>query len=483
MLQLAVEQRSDGQDRLRVIQEVGPFLPKLLRQDAIELAQTIAVPEARLQAVLALGRGLPNSLRLAPYCTGRTAAIELKSDTERAAAFAAVTTIAPKDRLGSSIEEAAEAFKSLPNESYNVWSWFYRLSNWNVRLSQRVRSVLVPPILAAVQQITEATVRADTWREAAKFLEGAGMRLVWHEALADICMLSDIHIRSHTLGDIVRFAPYRRRLDIAEEILVGSEAVTDPAQRFALLLRTARAINGELKTKVIRATIAPLWEIRARHTQIDALKELITELPAEMRGEILQLGRNARNNDTRAIILSLLAPRLHGQLRRETLLEAYACSQTIGDYGPQSAVLVSLLDIAGPEFPSVGGNNLRRQIVEDALRAANTVELPHDRAKALAAIIPHLPRRRRRQIGLDALCAVSEISKETAPYIPDQVKGDILEMLADCVPPGLLISIARAVKANNEPLRRCRVTIAVLRRRKSRANEYVARKALQWTQI
>jgi hypothetical protein len=202
-----------------------------------------------------------------------------------------------------------------------------------------------------------------------------------------------------------------------------------------------------------------------------------------MHEEILYAGRTAANDDTRAVILSILASRLGGELRREAILRAYACSQTLGDHGAQSAALFSLVKAASAAPSNADWNDLRREVIEDALRKARAVTSPYDRAKALAVGVSHLPARRRYEIALEALQASGKISSENcAPYVPDQRKGEVLEMLALSAPQRILALLVRAVRSNEESLWRCRVIIAVLPRLRCSAGERLAREARQWAQ-
>lgn len=266
------------------------------------------------------------------------------------------------------------------------------------------------------------------------------------EALASARTIGDREVRAEALVGLALHLPAVLGKHVLAEALAAAREIGDGEARAEALAELAPHLPEVLSEQVLREAWAVVREIQAGEARARALAELAPHLPEELLGEALAEVRELPKGDLDAYsdfgrreftiirffsiyrlkTLTRLASRLPLSLFREALVAA----REIEDKGARAWTLMGMGMV--PHLPE----ELREQVLREALTTAWEIGDGKARVEALAGLIPHLPRALREQVLEEALTVAREIKEERAqaqmlvelvPYLPKALREQALE--------------------------------------------------------
>jgi hypothetical protein len=447
---------------LETLEELAPHLPAELLSEALQMARSTSDEKIRCSALAALTPHLPEEPRRQALSEALQAARSIQDQENRGHALARLAPRLPKELLSEALQTALAI--SVPG---------YRcvaLGALAPRLPEEQRQQILSEALKDARSTADHSDRSRALGALAPALTEELRQQVLSEALAAARCIPDdggafagegfyreSDYRSYALRRLARQLPEEQRQQVFSEALQAAAAIPDEFGRgFALQCLVAQLPTMELKSQALQVARS----IQDEERRDGIVAELAPWLPEE--SEALQAARSIGHAGHRARALGVLARYLEEEeLRRQVLSEALHAARSIADEETRPDILRHLAPLLPEE--------LRRQVLSEALQAARDVpdkgwrnlglrgKDHHSggrRFGALEALAPELPEELRRQALSEAFRAACSISDE------DRRKW-ALKGLAPQLPEELLPEALQAARAFEKGEDRCHVLVAM----------------------
>jgi len=353
------------------------------------LAYARQMPDPRQQAetLEKLAPHLPENL----LAQALAAAREIWDDSARAWALAA---LAPRLAELGYPQEALAAAREIGDE--------YRRAEALANLAPHLPENLLAQALAAAGEIGDEYQRTRALAVLATRLPPDQQPQVLTEAMATANRIRGAAPRALALVVLAPHLPAQLRLQALAEALAATRGIGDLETR-ARTLATLVLRLAELCHPI--EALAAAKEIRDEFWRARVLAVLTPHLPPEQQPQVLTealaAAKTIENESTRAQALATLAPHLPPGEQPQVLAEALAAARKIQDESARADTLAVL----APRLAELG-------YPQEALDTAEEIRYAYDRAKALAALAPHLPP----DLLPQALDAAKRIEKSARAY-------------------------------------------------------------------
>ncbi len=468
-----------------MLEAMASRLPTPLIPEALSLARTFRDGVTRWRALRALAARLAEPERTAVMAEALRAAEDIPDQEARVEKLTALLPELPSDLLPDFLAIVREVASPLERSELTA-----KLA---ARLPEPERAPLLAEALCTARTITWKATRARALTSLATHLSTSERAAVLAEALGpataiggneDRCAalaalaehlpepeqntlvvaavklataMEDPHVRCRSLAALVPHRPAAERPAASVEVLDLAEAVRHPSERADIV----KAMTPYLPEEALGRALSTVLGIEGGWAQQSAIVVLAPRLSPDLLKEALEAARRIEHHETRADALGRLAQHLGEEERKPVLREALAAARAVSNEEFRRHALVRL----APQLSS--------DLLADALSAARAFEdkrygtdvlvglspywsakvLPaaleaaragakENRARALAALVPHLPEPKRRTALEEALGAARGVA-----YSPDRVKA--LDAIGPLLPPDMLpeaLTAARTIK-------------------------------------
>lgn len=374
--------------------------------DIISEAQRFENPEAQVRSLVALSSQLPSAMRVNMLNQVLDIADDSQSDVVRAN-----TIVAMADRLVAEVEDRVVAsVKSIRSPSERVRALTALARGNSTTLQVRIRTVA----LQAISEIPNEEERTDSLITFAPYLESAseqdGFPALLEQALGIAVALGKRHNRAKAL---VALAPHLT-LDLQGEALAAVHSLGNERDRAILLAELAPTLPPDMlvaslavahtmreqdsrvhaltilaqnapkhaRAQTLLDALAAASNLPHQFERVTALIRLVDVLPPHLKDQAftnaLETTRLIENENARARAFGMLGTHLPPSLLHRTLEAIYQ----IEDYQQRLNALIGIV-------PSVPKDE-RGDILQRMLECARNMPLDYKRSRALVSIAPHL---------------------------------------------------------------------------------------------
>ena len=253
---------------------------------------------------------------------------------------------------------------------------------------------------------------------------------------------------------LLALAPHLEAADSAgvvamqERLLAGVQAVNDAASRVRGLGALIPYLMPTLQTQaVVSAFEAAVQGIPGASAQAEALGELPAHLPVEFHERLLNIAEGLETPEARVLLLGRMLPHLSSALQVQALHSALDAVAAVGGEDARTRALISL----APHLEAVGMLNRHPEMLQRALELTFSISFANDRARAFAALAPHLSP----ELLREALHVVRDI-------VDDANRARTLARLAPHLPPDLLVAAFNIAQELRPPQARASALVALI---------------------
>jgi hypothetical protein len=385
---LAARRAENGYWRARRLTDLVPYLPKPKReqvlQETLAAAQVIKVAEHRAEALIKLASNLPKSERAQVLQKALAVTMELPAKKEdfpltypRFEVLTELIPYLPEPLRSEALQKAITDARAFPVKAEQ--------HDALLRLASHLDVSLLKELLDAVREVTDGYRRAKIM----------------------------VKLAPHLPESLLRRA--------LETVWSGEgQSCRDALTRLAL----SSHMREPLRNKALRRALVATRRLGSASDRASGLAELAPNLDEPLKEEVLQEAlaatREMADADERAKVLAELTPELLS--RPLSLKEALMVAQQIGDEWSRMYAL---------SVP------LKGEALEKALGAARALPSRYERANALVALAPRIPKRLGEKVLREALW----VTLSLRDIWPDEWVASDLARLAPHLS-GLLKSLA-----------------------------------------
>lgn len=233
-----------------------------------------------------------------------------------------------------------------------------------------------------------------------------------------------------------------------ERLLAGVQAVNDAASRVRALGALIPYLEPSLQSQaVVAAFETAVQGITGASAQAEALGELPAHLPLEFHERLLSIAEGLETPEARALLLGRMIPYLSSALQAQALQSALDAVAAISGEDARTRALIAL----SPQLSAVGMLNRYPETLQRALELTFSISFVGDRARAFAALAPHLSP----ELLREALHIVRDI-------VDDTDRAQTLTRLAPHLPPDLLVAAFNIAQELRPPQARTSALVALI---------------------
>jgi NB-ARC domain len=384
----------DPEQLVQLLAFLAPHLPADLFPAALELTGTIDDPDPRVLPLAFLAPHLP--AELLPAALEQVGTLPAYA---RASTLAALAPQLPTDLLPAALDLVRSIQTSERGEALGA-------------LAPRLPADLLPAALELARAVEDQGPLAQALAALAPHLPAVDRRAALADALGLARAVPDPDARAHTLAAVAPSLPARERHDALAEALEVLSSLDHPALRADLLealgphlpadllpaaLDAARTLTSSgwwygpqvlqalaprLPAGLLRQALDLAATVDQPLARVQTLAAVVPHLPAPDRQaaltQALTLIRRMEDPGWRTEALAAIAPHLPAPAAQTAHTEALTLARGL-DGARQEAVLVAV----APDLPA--------ELLGEAVQLAGTIRERHGRARALAALAPHLP--------------------------------------------------------------------------------------------
>ena len=244
---------------------------------------------------------------------------------------------------------------------------------------ERLDRALADTFIAS-RTITEDWLRASALTALAPHLRGEQRADALREALEAVLVISNDASRAHAL---IALAPHvegeARAWALAEALRAAGD---HPLTRAVALAAIAGNAAGDQLGTVLAEALSELFKITDESTRVWALEALAPHLTSSFLDQGFAVTRNVTSESARARVLGALARHLEGERCERVLDEAVTAACAEPDNALRAYALTTLV-------PQLSGDR-RNEALTTAHDAAQSVADPRRRAWAFEELMPHL---------------------------------------------------------------------------------------------
>lgn len=294
----AIGSLTNEHDRAALLAELAPSLPAEQVIACVDMVRAIEATDARILALIALARRMPDDLRPQLAQESLAQVTSLSNAYERVTALIALADILP-------LELHTQAFESaLTIDNENARARAMSL------LGPRLPPALHPRALEAAEQFTTPNLRISLLSSLVPVLVGE----VRHTALRRLLETTrEIQLEYKRARALVSIAPLLSP-DLLEEVHVAAEALGDPFDRVIVYIAIAQNLPPDQRPPIIAHAWALIKEIEGGYDSASAIAAISPFLPASLHPDLIQTAGSVigaiRDEYDRASAIGILAPLL-----------------------------------------------------------------------------------------------------------------------------------------------------------------------------
>ncbi len=233
-----------------------------------------------------------------------------------------------------------------------------------------------------------------------------------------------------------------------ERLLAGVQAVGDAASRVRALGALIPYLAPTLQSQaVVSAFETAVQAIPGASAQAEALGELPAHLPVEFHERLLSIAENLEIPEARALLLGRMIPHLSSALQAQALQSALDAVAAVGSEDARTRALIAL----APQIGAAGMLNRHPENLQRTLELTFSISFAADRARAFAALAPHLSP----ELLREALHIVRDI-------VDDTDRARTLARLAPHLSPDLLVAAFNLAQELRPPQARASALVAII---------------------
>jgi nucleoside phosphorylase len=384
-LQIA-QQIDDDEACAQALTALAPYLPAPSLDAALETAHRIKDVAHRVRAIAALAPFLPGPERADILGAALNVTKRIGDEGPRARILAALAFYLPEDERPDVLETALQMARHIEHSERRAWA----LTEVVPYLPERERTGVLEAALEAVQQIGDDELQAKAFRALTPHLPKGERASVLGVALKVAQQIRGDLNRIQALGALAPSLSEDERADMLGTALKGARRIKDGGDRVyafaALVPHLPEAERADVLDLALRAakqikhfTGQPLihWK------RAEALAALLPHLPGPL---ALQHAQQIAYKGDRIRALTKLMPYLPDPERSVALAAVLRAAQQKGIRDYTFDPTFALVDLA----PYLTESE-RVRLLPTALEAAKKIKDRPVRARALAALAPHLP--------------------------------------------------------------------------------------------
>ncbi|MBN1139154.1 MAG: hypothetical protein JXM73_21420 [Anaerolineae bacterium] len=471
-LHLAQEVKIEGA-RTRALMGLAPYVPAELAEEVLKSAWTIRDSARRARAIAVVSPRLQSQSKAEALAEALDSARAISIEETRAITLADLANYLSADLKDRSLRESLTAVQAIKDEQTRARALQGLSPAWAVALPQET--------LAGARSIENESIRA----EALIHLDPLLLTTRSGEALLVAKAITDRGSRVRALVGLIPHLPETLQAQTAKEALAGLQLVDHEEIRANELVNLgphlpaglkaeafdraaeiekkgmrARALAGlasHLPPDLLQKAFVLLHSIGDHSAQGEARIGLTGYLPASLQQEALNAAHMIEDDLVRAQALIDSLPRLVPDLRNSALEQALSAMPSIRDEFMQGMLLgnlapcLSSADTAGEALLVVHAmknegarlaaiQSIAPHLVyfsrEELLAVAKMITTGSLRAKAMAALLPHLPEKddviRDAQATIQTTTdplARAEALADLVAYLPEQIVADFLRQV------------------------------------------------------
>lgn len=378
---------SSAERRVAAIAGLVQFLPPDIRAEAfgelLAAARSIEGKYERLQALDGLMRVLPEPFKIEALEAMRTG-MDIHRFTTRLVDEA---PLLPEPYRIEALEATLRAEKNFGR--------VYRLTRLMAYLSEPHQSRALKDARESAAAIENPAERSRAMRLLLPWLSEAERNDLVSAALKVIHATNERKEKITDLTDLAtRLTGVQRRELLEQALQLARSGALDPKERISALANLAPHLPDPLKEAVLSDILTTVRGARTEEYR-DVVANLAPHLPGRLMAIALDFARTMQSDDTRASLLMALAPHVPGDLQESVLIEARKMP------GHELPILMQLI-------PSLPPGSLT-DVHHSALARARAIAYGPSRVTAIVELTPYLPEALKRQVLVEALSAAQVI--------------------------------------------------------------------------
>jgi hypothetical protein len=428
--------------RGEALKELAPHLPTALVPQALAAAAAITETDNfyRNWALKELARRMPAER----MSEGFAALATISDDRERAQALTELAPHMPAGEQPGAWSQALAAVSSVTTDWGRAWAL--------AEIAPLLSAGLVPQAVAVATAITDTPARLQAMTAFVPRLPPADQPGAWAAALAATAAITPDADRATALSRLVPRLPP----ELTPQALAVVISVSDHQQRARMLVDLVPRLPAGDQPAAWEQAVAAVLAITSDWERERQMRELVPRLPLGDRPAAWERALAAAttattDNYARARALARLVPRLPAGDQPDAWDQVLAVVSAIPRLGDRATMLTKLASILPSERMS--------KAVDMATALAND----RARARALTALIPHVPATERPGVAARALAAAKSITDEEfrSLWRLGASQHDRVQVLAQLVPvlsPGdrhevLALALKAAAALTDQPAR------------------------------
>ncbi len=257
-----------------------------------------------------------------------------------------------------------------------------------------------------------------------------------------------------TVDVLLGLAPHLEAVDtvglvaMQERLLAGVQTVSDAASRVRALAALIPYLAPSLQPQaVVAAFETAVQGINGASAQAEALSALPAHLPREFHERLLNIAEGLGTAEARALLLGHMLPHLSPTLQVQALRSALDAVAAVRGEDARTRALIAL----APQLGAVGMLSRYPETLQRTLELTFSVSFVGDRARAFAALAPHLSP----ELLGEALHIVRDI-------VDDTDRAHTLARIAPHLPPDLLVAAFNIAQELRPPQARALALVALI---------------------
>jgi F0F1-type ATP synthase delta subunit len=348
-----------------------PLLTALVKHGVWTPVQGLAyarqVPDSK-QRVAALAALIPPLLETRSLLERiLETALVIDDDEDRVQLLKELAPYLPKQQGDEVLQRALDSTPSISYEGSRALAPY---------LSEQQKDELVQGMLRRALN-SDLEFRIDALSEVLPFLSEQQREA---EVQGAFKLTSKLKLELSRAQALVDLAPYLGR-SLHQNALKKALAIKDPRYRARALAGLAPYLPEQSKSRVVQETLKATGEMEYKGDGAEALVDLAPHLPESLKAEVVQealkMASMIEDDTDRAGVLSTLIPYLPEQRKREVVQKTLEMTQTISE--------VSRADVLKVLAP-----HLSEHLLQEALKAVQTISSSISRSEALGVLAPYL---------------------------------------------------------------------------------------------
>jgi len=412
----------------KAMEMLPPYLPRLLLDRLLEVADGIQQPNERARAYIALARSLPADFQERVRLAALSAIDRMENDDERADSLVSFTpcleAVTISDHYPEVLERALTSAILINRRSARA--------RVLVSFSPYLTPDLQGEALAAVHSLPNERERAVLLAQLAPSLPSN--MLVASLAVAHTMREQDSRV--HALSVLAHYVPESARAQTLLDVLAAASNLPQHYERVRALVSLVDILSDALRDQALTNALETARLIDNENARARALNLLGPHLPSRLQERALLVARELPSMEVRLNALMGLIGHLPPSLRAEVTRDLLDGARLMPVEYKRARVLANLASLipteALDELIGLGealsdpldrlqvaiacAQNLpterRPPLILKAWHALRQVEDGYDRAAAIASLAPFLPEGARADLNSAILASIAEIEDE-----------------------------------------------------------------------